>query len=115
MNETQVGRGRRGRGGGGIASLISRASHASDVKFDTLVANLPAPCLDSFQATTGNFSVMVGTLLYLLDPCGRHSKLTEELYIPLRPIPKEDTLSLTLLSTGQLTETGRPKYLTHGW
>ena len=37
-------------------------------------------------------SVMIGTLLYLLGTCARHSKLAQEMYIALRSIPKEDTL-----------------------
>ena len=38
------------------------------------------------------FSVITGTLLKVFGSCERHSELTEEMYIPLRPIPKEDTL-----------------------
>ena len=36
-------------------------------------------------------SVMTGTLLYVFGSCERHSELTEEVYIPMRRIPKEDT------------------------
>ena len=35
---------------------------------------------------------MIGTLLYVFGSCERHSELTEEMYIPLRPIQKEDSL-----------------------
>ena len=31
-------------------------------------------------------------VLYVFGSCERQSKLTEEMYIPLRPIPKEDSL-----------------------
>ena len=41
---------------------------------------------------TVKFSVMIGTLPYVFGSCERLSKLTEEMYIPLRPIPKEDSL-----------------------
>ena len=41
-------------------------------------------------------------------------KLTEEMWIPLRPIPREDSSSLTFLWTGQVREIDRPKYLIHG-
>ena len=37
-------------------------------------------------------SAMLGTLLYVFGSCERHSKLTEDVHIPLRPIPKEDNL-----------------------
>ena len=33
---------------------------------------------------------MVGTLLYVAGSCERHSKFIKEMYIPFRPIPKED-------------------------
>ena len=46
---------------------------------------------------------MLGTLFYVSGSCERHSELTEEMYIPLRPIPKEDFSSLTFLSTGKVT------------
>ena len=35
---------------------------------------------------------MTETLLYVFGSCERDSKLTEKMSIPLRPIPKEDTL-----------------------
>ena len=35
---------------------------------------------------------MVGILLYVVGLCERHSKFAEEMHIPLRPTPKEDTL-----------------------
>ena len=41
---------------------------------------------------TGKFSVMIETLLYVLGSCERHPELTEEMHIPLRPIPQEDFL-----------------------
>ena len=43
------------------------------------------------------FSVMRGTLLYVFCSCERHSELTEEMHTTSRPIPKEDTSSLTFL------------------
>ena len=43
------------------------------------------------QTETGKFPVMTGTLLYVFDPRERHSELTEEMHIPLRPIPKGHT------------------------
>ena len=39
-------------------------------------------------------SVMMGTLLYVFGSRERHSELTEEMSIPLRPIPKEDSLDV---------------------
>ena len=69
--------------------------------------------INSFLAITGKVSVIV-IILNLLCVFGsreRHSECTEELSIPLRPIPKEDCLRLL---TGQLTETGRLKVLIHG-
>ena len=39
---------------------------------------------------------MIGTLLYVFGSCERHSKLTEEIYIPLGPVPKEDTLDMSI-------------------
>ena len=35
---------------------------------------------------------MIGTLLFVFGSGGRHSEHTEEIYIPLRPIAKEDLL-----------------------
>ena len=35
---------------------------------------------------------MVGTLLYVFGVVERHSKFIKEMYIPLRPISKEDSL-----------------------
>ena len=32
---------------------------------------------------------MIGTLLYVSGSCERHSELTEEMYIHLRPIPRK--------------------------
>ena len=43
---------------------------------------------NSFLTMTGKFSVMIGTLLYVFDSHECHSKLVEEMHIPLRPIPK---------------------------
>ena len=36
--------------------------------------------------------VIIGTLLYVCGSCERHSELTEERHILLRPIPKVDSL-----------------------
>ena len=33
---------------------------------------------------------MIETLLYVVGSHERHSEFTEEMYIPLRPIPRED-------------------------
>ena len=46
---------------------------------------------------TGKFSVTIGTLLYVVGSCERHFKFMKEMYIPLRPIPKEDSSPLTFL------------------
>ena len=43
---------------------------------------------NSFLMITGKFSVMMGALLYVLGLCECHSKLTDKMHIPLRPIPK---------------------------
>ena len=48
--------------------------------------------VNSFLWKAGQFSVMIGTLLYVFGSCERHSNLTEEMGIPLRPIPKKDSL-----------------------
>ena len=48
--------------------------------------------LNSFLTGSEKFSVMTETLLYAPGSCERHSEFTEEMYIPLRPTPKEDTL-----------------------
>ena len=51
-----------------------------------------------FLAVTGIVSVMIGTILYVLGSRERNSKLKKkkkkkiEMYIPMRPIPKGDTL-----------------------
>ena len=37
---------------------------------------------------------MIGTVLYVFGSRERHSKLTEEMYTPLRPIPKEDLFAV---------------------
>ena len=66
--------------------------------------------LNSFLPSTGIFPVVTGTLLCVSGSCERHSKLTKELHIPLRPIPKEDSSWLTFLSTGQLRDIGRHSY-----
>ena len=47
---------------------------------------------NAFLTITGKFPVTIGTLLYVFGSCERHSKLTEQMHVPLRPIPKEDTL-----------------------
>ena len=38
---------------------------------------------NSFQTITATFSVMAGTLVCVFGSCECHSKLTEEMYIPL--------------------------------
>ena len=47
---------------------------------------------NSFLTITGKIPVMTGTPLYVSSSRERHSKLTEEMRIPLRPIPKEGSL-----------------------
>ena len=73
------------------------------------------PRVNSFVTITGQFSVMIRTLLYGFGPCERHSELTEEMYHPFETDTKGKlSSSLTFQKTGQLTETGRPKYLILG-
>ena len=57
--------------------------------------------IKSFPTATGKFSVMKVTRLYVFGSCERHSKLTEEIHIPLRPTPK--TLFVVDASTNRLT------------
>ena len=57
--------------------------------------------IKSFPTVTGKFSVMKVTRLYVFGSCERHSKLTEEMHIPLRPTPK--TLFVVDASTNRLT------------
>ena len=64
----------------------------------------------SLLPITGQFSARTGTLLYVVGSRERHSELTQEKHVTLGPIPKEDSSSLTFLSTGPRTEIGRPKY-----
>ena len=47
---------------------------------------------NSFLMITRKFSDMTGTLLYVFGSHERHFEFTNEMYIPLRPIPMEDTL-----------------------
>ena len=49
-----------------------------------------------------------------MGSCERRSELTEEMYIPLRPIPKEDSSWLMFLETGQVTEIGRD-FVSDSW
>ena len=61
--------------------------------------------LNSFQTITGKFSVMTGTLLYVVGSRERQSKITEEMHIPLRPIPKEDSIDRSeVLDTWKVTQ-----------
>ena len=46
----------------------------------------------SFLTITGKFLVMIQTHLYVSGSCEHHPKLTIEMHIPLRRIPKEDCL-----------------------
>ena len=57
--------------------VLSRLFQSSDVT-------------DPFLTVTGKFSK--GTLPYVFRSCQRHSELTDEKHIPLRPTPKRDTL-----------------------
>ena len=43
-------------------------------------------------AVPGRYSIMTGTHLYVLGSGQRHSELTEEMYVPFRPITEEDIL-----------------------
>ena len=61
--------------------------------------NVPAslihstPKQTSVQPISGsNWKIMIGSLLYIFGPRERQSKPSKEMYIPLRPIPKEDSL-----------------------
>ena len=49
--------------------------------------------LNSFLRATRKFSDMIGTLPYIAGPCWHHCKLTKEMYIRLRQIPKKGTVS----------------------
>ena len=40
---------------------------------------------------------MIGTVLHVSTSCERQSELTEEIYIPLGPLPKGGSSSLTFL------------------
>ena len=53
--------------------------------------------LNSCWMITRKFSVLMATLLYIVGSCARHSQLTEEMSILLRPTPREDSLVLTFL------------------
>ena len=50
--------------------------------------------VNSCVTVTGKFSIMIRTLLYIFDSRESHSEPTKEMYIPLRLIPKGDTLWL---------------------
>ena len=64
---------------------------------------------------------MIGTLLYFGGGGGRGGGVVhvnvilnvQEMYIPLTPIPKKKLFAIDTICR-QLTETGRPKYLTEG-
>ena len=64
-----------GKGGGGAVwrGQVWNMDHAN-VSFSEV---------NSLLTTTGKISVMTGTLLCMVGSCGRHSELTEEMYIPL--------------------------------
>ena len=64
----------------------------SDVDKDSIItlSSISRGYLDSFL--TENFLDMMGSLCYVVGPCRGHSKLTKEMYISLRPIPKEGTV-----------------------
>ena len=51
---------------------------------------------NSFLTITIAFSVMKGVLLFVFGWCERHSEVTEEMCIPLRPVPKGDTLWMSV-------------------
>ena len=48
--------------------------------------------LNTFLTIIRKFLVVIRTLLYVFGSCECHSKLAEEMHIPLRPIPTEDSL-----------------------
>ena len=54
---------------------------------------MPGNCrtvrVNPFLMRTGKFSVMIGALLYVFGSRERHSNLTEEMHIPLRPLPRK--------------------------
>ena len=63
-----------------------------------------------FLTVTGQFPVMIGTLLYVTGSRECHSELTEETHIPVGPIPKgRHSSSLEFPLTKQITVIGRPK------
>ena len=64
--------------------------------------------INSFLAVTRKTLVMIGTLLYVLGSCQRHSEPTKGMCIPLRLIPKEGTL-WSFVQSGQLAETDKTK------
>ena len=77
--------------------VVVRVFLSPPFSLGSLQSLLPKPLrslshINSFLTIIGKFSVMVGTLPYVLDSCERLSKLTEEMHIHLRPIPEEDTL-----------------------
>ena len=53
--------------------------------------------LDLLLTITGKISVTIETHLYVLGLFERDSELTTEMQTSLRPIPKEDSSSLTFL------------------
>ena len=71
--------------------------------------------LNSVLTTSRKSAVMIATLLYVFGSRERRSKHTEEMYIPLRPIPKEDCLRRRrFCEPGNEQIIVRPKYLMQG-
>ena len=56
-----------------------------------------AGCVSLISYDNRKITVMIGTVLYVFGSCERHSNLTEEMYVPLRPISKKDFSSLMFL------------------
>ena len=54
-----------------------------------------------FSDDNWKMSVMIETLVYVFGSCERHSQLTEEVYIFLRPTPREVCLLVDCLTSQQ--------------
>ena len=80
--------------------ILSASPYFSDRLVQHCDRLLSRTCtLYSFLTIPRKSRVMIGTLPYVFGSCERRSKLTEEMCIPLRPIPREDSYSLPFLYT----------------
>ena len=68
------------------ASAAAASCALSDVSCNT------SKGIHSFVKITGKLSVRVGALLQVFGSRERHTKFIKVVSIPMRPIPKEDTL-----------------------